>query len=260
MTAAVELIGVEKYFASRDSRICALDGINLSVARGGFITVLGPSGCGKSTLLSLVAGLDEPTSGEIRIDGAILRGPNTSAGVVFQRDLLLDWRTAIQNVLLQFEMRGLSSAPHREEAQRLLDQVGIGTFAQSFPNQLSGGMRQRVAICRALIHRPSLLLMDEPFGALDAITREKMILDLSHLTGMGDKTVVFVTHSIEEAVFLGDRVIVMSARPGRIVADIAVDVPRPRAVWPRGLSPFDPYIAQAREALEQAGAYAAIAS
>jgi NitT/TauT family transport system ATP-binding protein len=184
-----------------------------------------------------------------------LRGPNVSAGVAFQRDLLLDWRSALDNVLLQFPMRGERAEPHREYALALLRQVGVEAFADSYPYQLSGGMRQRVALCRALVHDPSMLLMDEPFGALDAITREQMAVDLASIAESSAKSVLFVTHSIEEAVFLSDRVIVMSGRPGRIIADIHVDVERPRRAWPHGLSPFDPFIKQAREALEAGGAY-----
>lgn len=255
----VEIRNLAKRFGG-DGGVLALRGIDLSIRRGSFVTLLGPSGCGKSTLLSLIAGLDQVSQGEIYVDGHPVRKPVTSIGMIFQNDLLLDWRTAVGNILLQMEMRGQQGAQFEDEAQRLLRQVGIAEFAQSYPRQLSGGMRQRVAICRALIHNPSLLLMDEPFGALDAITREKVALDLDRLTGEGDKTVIFVTHSIEEAVFLGDRVLVMSARPGQISADIAVDIPRPRLAWPRGRSRFDPYVDEARQALDRTGAFLDVAS
>ena len=255
MRPLIELAGLSKEFVNGRAIVRALDVIDLTVEAGSFVSVLGPSGCGKSTLLSIVAGLETPTTGRVRIGGAELRGPNVSAGVAFQRDLLLDWRSSLDNVLLQFPMRGERAEPHRDHALALLRQVGVEAFADSYPYQLSGGMRQRVALCRALVHDPSMLLMDEPFGALDAITREQMAVDLASIAESSAKSVLFVTHSIEEAVFLSDRVIVMSGRPGRIIADIHVDVERPRRAWPHGLSPFDPFIKQAREALEAGGAY-----
>jgi NitT/TauT family transport system ATP-binding protein len=234
----------------------ALRGLEFTVPTGQFLSIVGPSGCGKSTLLALIAGLDKPTAGEVKVDGGPLRGPYTEAGVVFQKDLLLDWRTAVQNVLLQFEMRGIRvTDEHRATAVRLLESVGIASFAESYPHQLSGGMRQRVAICRALVHDPELLLLDEPMGALDTITREQLNHDLAMVTAEANKTAILVTHSIEEAVFLGDRVMVMSSAPGRIVADIAIDVARPRRVWPTSGSEFDAYIAEVREALNRGGAY-----
>jgi NitT/TauT family transport system ATP-binding protein len=251
----IAISGVIKDFGEGVRAVRALDGIDLRIEPGSFVSILGPSGCGKSTLLALLAGLEAPTAGSVEIGGSPLLGPNTAAGVVFQQDLLLDWRSALDNVLLQFEIRGQQATPHRDKALAILNQVGVGAFADRYPYQLSGGMRQRVAICRALVHDPTMLLMDEPFGALDAITREQMAVDLAALSGGAGKSVVFVTHSIEEAVFLGDRVLVMSARPGRIVADIRVDVARPRTTWPHGLSEFDRYIKEARKALERGGAY-----
>ncbi|WP_407495765.1 ABC transporter ATP-binding protein [Pseudooceanicola sp. MF1-13] len=253
--ATITLDNVSKHFPGKSGGVQALDTINLSVAKGEFVSLLGPSGCGKSTLLSIVAGLEAPTTGAVTVEGAALTGPNTRSGVVFQSDLLLEWRSALDNVLLQIEMRGESTTPHIDHARELLDRVGLGKFHDSLPSQLSGGMRQRVAICRALVHKPSILLMDEPFGALDAITREQMTLDLSRLAADEQITVIFVTHSIEEAVFLGDRVIVMSPRPGRIAADIAVPIPQPRKEWPRGESHFDPYVRKARAVLEDEGAF-----
>ena len=253
--ARIQLDGISKDFHTGRDVVRALDVVDMTVEPGTFVSILGPSGCGKSTLLALIAGLEKPTTGSVVVGGVSLRGPNVDAGVVFQRDLLLDWRSALDNVLLQFTMRGESPAAHREQAMALLRQVGVDGFAASYPYHLSGGMRQRVAICRALVHEPSMLLMDEPFGALDAITREQMAVDLSGLSDRSAKSVVFVTHSIEEAVFLGDRVLVMSGRPGRFIADIAIDVARPRTAWPHGLSPFDPFIKAARAALEAGGAY-----
>jgi NitT/TauT family transport system ATP-binding protein len=228
-TASIELSRISKTFNARDrSSTLAVDGVDLQVGTSEFVSLLGPSGCGKSTLLSIIAGLIQPTGGEIRIDGRPIIAPYTNAGIVFQSDLLLDWRTVIGNVLLQFEMRGLKAEPHRERARTLIRSVGLGDFEQKYPWELSGGMRQRVAICRALIHDPPLLLMDEPFGALDALTRAQLQIDLQSIWQNTRKTVVFVTHSIEEAVFLSDRVIVMTPRPGRIRDIIDIGLPRPR--------------------------------
>jgi NitT/TauT family transport system ATP-binding protein len=256
LAPALTLVDVTKRFGN----VKALDCVNLEIPRCSFVSLLGPSGCGKSTLLALMAGLDSPSSGTVEVGGKPLRGANSSAGMVFQKDLLLGWKTALQNILFQFDIRGLPSKPHVERAQSLLKLVGLEAFAHSYPHELSGGMRQRVALCRALVHEPELLLMDEPFGALDAITREKVAIDLESITANARKTVVFVTHSLEEAVFLGDVVLVMSARPGRIAARIDVDVPRPRREWPRGVSVFTPYINEAFEALQQAGAYDHVAA
>lgn len=251
----VQIKSLSRTFRSRAATVEALRSIDLTIKTGTFVSILGPSGCGKSTLLSILAGLDVPTRGEILINHKRLDGPNSLAGVVFQKDLLLDWRTSLDNILLQFEMRGEAAGPHAERARQLLDMVGVGGFADAYPSQLSGGMRQRVAICRALVHSPTLLLMDEPFGALDAITREQMTIDVARITAESGMTVVFVTHSIEEAVFLGDRVVVMSARPGMVADDIPIDLPRPRTEWPRGEHVFDAYVKRAREALVQGGAY-----
>jgi len=250
-TAAVSLAGVSKRFGA----LTVLDDVSLEIPRGKFVSILGPSGCGKSTLLMLMAGLEPASGGRVLVNGLPLGGPNSAAGMVFQKDLLLDWKTAVENVLLQFRMRGQPVEPHRERALALLDSVGLGAFAQARPREMSGGMRQRVALCRAMVHDPDLLLMDEPFGALDAITREQVATDLERLTARSGKSVVFVTHSLEEAVFLGDVVYVLSARPGRIHSRINVDLPRDGREWPRGHSVFTPYVEQAFEALAAAGAF-----
>jgi NitT/TauT family transport system ATP-binding protein len=246
--------GVAKVFATKDEPVVALAGVDLSIAPGEFVSILGPSGCGKSTLLSIVGGLDAASAGAVRIDGRPVTGPELEAGVMFQRDLLLDWRTCERNVLLQFEMRGEPSRPHRERARALLDMAGVGQFAQRYPRELSGGMRQRVALCRALVHDPPLLLMDEPFGALDALTRENLNVELARLTAASGATVLFVTHGIDEAIFLGDRVIVMSARPGRILADVRIELERPRTLEIRGDARFAAYAAQLRRLLTSSGA------
>ncbi|CAN5353302.1 ABC transporter ATP-binding protein [soil metagenome] len=248
---AVSITNVSRLFRTRQGTTEALRGIDLEIADGEFVALLGPSGCGKSTLLTLIAGLDTPTSGEIRMYGKKQSGPNTAAGFVFQKDLLLDWRSALSNVLIQFEMRG--KRPGRAEiarARELLAMVGIEQFADAHPFQMSGGMRQRVAICRALVHDPRLLLMDEPFGALDAITRERLNLELAEIAARSRKTVVFVTHSVEEAVFLADRVIVLSPRPGVIHAEIVISLSREQRGWPGEGTPLDPYVRQARQAMD----------
>lgn len=247
---AVQVDNVYKRFwPPKGEPVDALTNINLEVTSGEFLSVLGPSGCGKSTLLSIIAGLDGPTLGTVRINGDLIDGPYKPAGVVFQRDLLLEWRNCLENILLQFEMRGQRSKDYRDRAMELLELVGIAEFAERYPRELSGGMRQRVSICRALAHDPDLLLMDEPFGALDAITREQLNDDLAELCAKTGKTVIFITHSITEAVFLGHRVIVMSPRPGRIVRDVPIELPRRRDGDVRGTPEFTAYATDLRQAL-----------
>jgi NitT/TauT family transport system ATP-binding protein len=216
----------------------AIDRVDVEVRDGEFLAIVGPSGCGKSTLLRIVAGLQLATQGEVRVEGRVVRGPQTNLGIVFQSPVLLDWRTALDNVLVQVELRGLDPRAYRERAVRLLHQVGLGDFVDRLPHELSGGMRQRVAIARALIHDAPLLLMDEPFGALDALTREQMRVDLETLWLATRKTVVFITHSIDEAVLLADRVVVMSPRPGRIEQVIEPALARPRGLEARRAAPF----------------------
>ncbi len=228
--AAISAEGVSKVFRRGNTEVRALDRVDLEVGEGEFIAVLGPSGCGKSTLMRLVAGLVPATTGRIAISGVPVRGPHTDLGIVFQAATLLDWRTVLGNVLLQLELRGLDPAAHEARARALLDAVGLGEFANAFPRELSGGMKQRAAIVRALVHDPGILLMDEPFGALDALTREQMRIDLEELWLSSRKTVMFITHSIDEAVLLADRVVVMSPRPGRIERIIGIDQPRPRGL------------------------------
>ncbi|MBX3028987.1 MAG: ABC transporter ATP-binding protein [Chloroflexi bacterium] len=209
----------------------ALAPVDLSLRPGEFVSIVGPSGCGKSTLLLIVAGLLSATQGEIRIDGERLTKPLTDVGIVFQDDLLLDFRTTLDNVLLQSDIRRAPDRPEAEATARgLLRQLGLEGAERKYPHQLSGGMRQRASLARALVHDPSILLMDEPFGALDALTRTQMRRDLEQLWLERQKTVLFITHGVEEAVGLSDRVIVMSPSPGRIVEDITVELPRPRPV------------------------------
>jgi NitT/TauT family transport system ATP-binding protein len=226
----VELRRAGKTFSRARTSTLALDPIDLVVGEGEFLAIVGPSGCGKSTLLRMVAGLHPATTGEVRVADRVVAGPQTNLGIVFQSPVLLDWRTALDNVLMQVELRGENPRTYRERAIALLRQVGLGEFIERYPYELSGGMRQRVAIARALIHDAPLLLMDEPFGALDALTREQMRLDLEALWLATRKTVVFITHSIDEAVLLADRVVVMSPRPGKVERIMDIGLARPRGL------------------------------
>jgi NitT/TauT family transport system ATP-binding protein len=251
---SIEIGKISKTFAARDGApTTAVDNVDLSIGDSEFVSLLGPSGCGKSTLLSLIAGLIQPTSGEVRIDGRVVAAPYTKLGIVFQSDLLLDWRTVLGNVLFQFEMRGQDPRPHAERARALIASVGLAGFEAKYPWELSGGMRQRVAICRALIHDPPLLLMDEPFGALDALTREQLQVDLQRLWQSTRKTVVFVTHSIGEAVFLSDRVVVMTPRPGRIKQVLPIELPRPRDLGVRDSDRFGAHVRHINHLFQEMG-------
>jgi ABC-type nitrate/sulfonate/bicarbonate transport system ATPase subunit len=206
----------------------ALEPTNLSVADNDFVTILGPSGCGKSTLLRMVAGLDTPTTGRILLDGKAITGPGADRGMVFQSYTLFPWLTVSENISFGLRERGVSTRERNDIAKQWLEKVGLTSFANHFPKQLSGGMQQRTAIARALANDPKILLLDEPFGALDNQTRALMQELLLGIWERERKTVIFVTHDIEEAVFLASRTVVMSARPGRIKADIPVDLPHPR--------------------------------
>jgi NitT/TauT family transport system ATP-binding protein len=244
---------VEKTFVSRGRELKAVDGVSLDILPGEFVSIVGPSGCGKSTLMMMVAGLIPVTAGEIVIHGQRVVAPYTDVGVIFQRDALLEWRTVLDNVLLQIDVRRLKRSRYEQAARELLARVGLQGFEGYYPWELSGGMRQRVSLCRGLIHDPSLLLMDEPFGALDALTREQMNLDLQRIWMENRKTMLFITHSIWEAAFLADRVVVMSPRPGRIVTTIEIDLPRPRRLSVRESPEFGRYVAQIREQFQAFG-------
>jgi NitT/TauT family transport system ATP-binding protein len=225
----VELKGISKRYRSKTGDVLALEDVDLAVGDGEFVSILGPSGCGKSTLLMIAGGLVAASGGVVEIAGRKVTKPYTDVGIVFQRDLLFDWRTVLGNVLLQADIRrSMSRETAVERARALLAKTGLAGFENHYPWELSGGMRQRVSICRALLHDSKLLMMDEPFGALDSLTRDQMAIDLQRLWMSYRRSVMFVTHNIAEAVFLSDRVVVMSPRPGRIVADIRVDLPRPR--------------------------------
>ncbi|MBV8912924.1 MAG: ABC transporter ATP-binding protein [Acetobacteraceae bacterium] len=235
---AIALAGVSKTYRTRDGDVPSLQPIDLQIARGEVVAVVGPSGCGKSTLLKLVAGLLPPTEGAIRVSGHAVTKPHRDVGIVFQSPLLLPWRSVLRNVMLPVEVKRLPRAPHLERARALLHLTGLEGFAGKYPWQLSGGMQQRAAICRALVHDPDILLMDEPFGALDALTRETMNLELQRIQMETGKTVLLITHSIPEAVFLSDRVVVMTPRPGTIAAEYDISLPRPRALGVMGGSEF----------------------
>jgi NitT/TauT family transport system ATP-binding protein len=251
---SVEVTGVTKHYrTAKNATVHALDDISLTFRPGEFVSVVGPSGCGKSTLMMLISGLIPVTSGTIRVGGKEVRGPVHDAGIVFQRDVLLDWRSVLANVMLPVEIKRLPREAHERKAHELLQSVGLSEFEEKYPSELSGGMRQRVAICRALVQSPGLLLMDEPFGALDALTREQMNLDLQRMWLRDLNTVLFITHSIEEAVFLSDRVVVMSARPGRIVDLLEIDLPRPRGAASRTDPRFVQYIERIRRSFVAQG-------
>jgi NitT/TauT family transport system ATP-binding protein len=227
---------LEKRYATRQGDpVHALSNINLDVGRSELLTVVGPSGCGKSTLMRIIAGLDKPTSGSVIVNGQPVTGTRRDIGIVFQQATLLPWQTVIDNVLLPARAQKID---RKQRALELLDLVGLAGFADRYPFELSGGMQQRVAICRALICDPSILLMDEPFGALDAMTREQMNTELIRIQAEQRKTIIFITHSIPEAVFLGDRVLVMTPRPGRIAEVAQVDLPKPRTQQSMGMARF----------------------
>ena len=243
----IALAGVEKWYRTRGEPVHALAGTDLNVARGEMVVLLGPSGCGKTTLLRMIGGLIEPTSGTIHVTGRNLwqAGRRQDAavaemGMVFQEANLFPWLTIAQNIALPLELRGMPKAERQQRAEALLQLVGIAGFGERWPRELSGGMRQRAAIARALSYDPEILLMDEPFGALDAMTRDAMNLELQRIWQATGKTIVLVTHSITEAVFLADRIVLLSPRPGRIDTVVQVDLARPRLLDVQA----DPYFQQ----------------
>lgn len=249
----LDIEALDKVYPTREGGIAALKNVSFSVGAAEFVSLLGPSGCGKSTLLRCIAGLEPMTGGRIAIRGVPIDGPPEDMGIVFQRDVLLDWLTVLRNVLLPCRIRRLRVEDWEPKARALLDLIGLGGFENRFPWELSGGMRQRVAICRALLLDPSLLLMDEPFGALDAMTRDELNLELQRVWLADAKTVLFVTHSIVEAVFLSDRVVVMSRSPGRVEDIVSIELPRPRTLAIRETPEFSGYVARIRQLFEGFG-------
>ena len=253
--ALIQLDGVSKTFRTTSGgTIRALDRVDMSIGASEFVSIVGPSGCGKTTLLRIIAGLEGGFAGTLRLAGEKVDGPSRDIGIVFQDATLLPWRTVLDNVLLPAQVLRMSAAPALETAHQLLDLVGLKGFEERYPHELSGGMRQRVSIARALIHDPAVLLMDEPFGALDALTRENMGLELLKIWDAARKTVFLITHSISEAVFLSDRVIVLSPRPGRILAEVTIDLPRPRALDLLSDEAFGVYTRQIRRVLDASSA------
>ena len=256
-SAAREVIGVKrlgKQYGGGAEPILALKDIDFTVSEGEFLSIVGPSGCGKSTLLKILAGLMPASGGEALLNGTPIRGPRRDIGVVFQSPVLFPWRSVTGNVLLPADVQRLGRAGMEKRAYDLLKLVGLGGFERRYPWELSGGMQQRVALARALIHDPALLLMDEPFGALDAMTREQMNVELQRLWMERRKTVVFITHSTAEAVFLGDRVMVMTPRPGQVGDLFTVDLPRPRPLDVMNTGEFGGYVRRIRKVLNAGGA------
>jgi NitT/TauT family transport system ATP-binding protein len=253
LTPYISISGVSMAYAAEKSAILALDDINLDAASGEFISVVGPSGCGKTTLLKCIAGLQPVSSGRILINGKPVESPPDNMAIVFQRDVLLDWRTVLDNVLIIVEFRRLRRQDYKARALRLLKEYGLDGYAHRYPWELSGGMRQRVAICRALIVDPELLLMDEPFGALDALTRDDLNAELEQLWRHTRKTVIFITHGIDEAVYLADRVVVMARNPGRIAEIVPIDIPRPRPLSIRQTEHFGRYVQHIRHLFASMG-------
>jgi NitT/TauT family transport system ATP-binding protein len=260
MTAAnldlslVRISDLEKIYRTRDGdEIHALKDVNLAIEEREFVSIVGPSGCGKTTLLKILSGVLSRSSGEILVSGRPHDGPSRDVGVVFQAPVLLPWKTVLQNVMVPITIQRRPVAEFEGRARRLIAMVGLSGFEDRYPNELSGGMQQRVGICRALVHDPSFLLMDEPFGALDAMTRETMNEELQRIWQESQKTVLLVTHSIPEAVYLADRVVVMTPRPGRIVEVIDIDLPRPRRLTMQSTPEFGQYTGAIRKHFGSAG-------
>jgi NitT/TauT family transport system ATP-binding protein len=228
--SGIELTGVSKTYRSREGDVPSLRPLDFRIDEGEFFVVVGPSGCGKSTLLKMISGLLPPSTGEIKVEGVPVTKPHGNVGIVFQSAMLLPWRTVLGNVMLPIDMKRLPRDKYLPRARELLKTVGLAGFENKLPWQLSGGMQQRASICRALVHDPKIMLMDEPFGALDAMTREKMNVELQRIQRETGKTVLLITHSIPEAVFLADRILVMTERPGAIAAIYDVPLPRPRTL------------------------------
>lgn len=250
--AVLRAVDLSMAFQNGNGGLQALERVSFETARDSFVCVVGPSGCGKSTLLRLLGGLLRPTAGEVQFEGLRLEGPRRRIGFVFQQATLMPWRTAIENVALPLEVQGINSNELSERSGSLLDLVGLRGFEASLPRDLSGGMAQRVAIARALVHRPDLLLLDEPFGSLDALTRERMAFELMRIWRAQTVSVVMVTHSIPEAVLLADRVLVLSPRPGTIALDLAILLPRPRKLEMTHTPEFGALALQIRSAIGQA--------
>jgi NitT/TauT family transport system ATP-binding protein len=250
----IEIHDLDKVYRPRKSApVIALQGIGFTVRQGEFVSLVGPSGCGKTTMLKILAGLIPKTSGTARLAGEEIEGSRRDIGMVFQAATLLPWRTILENVMLPIDVQRLDKKRYRARAMELLEMVGLEGFEDRYPRELSGGMQQRAGICRALVHDPDVLLMDEPFGALDAMTREYMNLELLRIWRESGKTIVLVTHSIPEAVFLSDRVVVMSPRPGRMVELVDIDLERPRQLELMQSDAAGAYVQRIRKHFNAAG-------
>jgi NitT/TauT family transport system ATP-binding protein len=250
----IRVTDLQKVYRTRDGeKIHALKDINLAIREHEFITIVGPSGCGKTTLLKILSGVLSRSSGEVLVSGRPHNRPSRDIGVVFQTPVLLPWKTVLDNVMVPVIIQKRPRAEFQRRARALIAMVGLAGFEDKYPNELSGGMQQRVGICRALVHNPSFLLMDEPFGALDAMTREQMNEELQRLWQESHKTVLLATHSVPEAIYLADRVVVMTPRPGRIVDVLEIDLPRPRRLTMHNTPEFGRYVAAIRENLRSAG-------
>ena len=253
MEPVLEGRGIRHRYSGSQGALLALDGVSLAVGQGEFVAIVGPSGCGKSTLLRILGGLLPPSEGEVRLDGGRLTSPRRQVAFVFQAVNLMPWRTVLQNVTLPLEVAGVSRAQAEQRAAGLVRLVGLTGCEGVYPRALSGGMAQRVALARALVAEPEVLLLDEPFGSLDALNREQMNLELLRIWGTRRVTAVMVTHDLQEAVFLADRVLVMSPRPGRIESEVAVDLPRPRTVDVMYTEFFGALSRRVREAVQASG-------
>lgn len=240
----IEICDLRKSYYSRSSHIEVLDGVEFEIRANEFVSVVGPSGCGKTTILKIVAGLILPSSGTVKLEGVSVHGPQRKIGIVFQVPALMKWRASLKNVLLPAEILRLDYREVYERALEILKLVGLEEFADKYPHELSGGMQQRVALARALIHDPSILLLDEPFGALDTITRGQMNLELLRIWSERKKTSLLITHSIPESVFLSDRVVVLSPRPARVLDILKISLPRPRSSEMRGSTEFMKLVAE----------------
>ncbi|MBI2882105.1 MAG: ABC transporter ATP-binding protein [Candidatus Tectomicrobia bacterium] len=247
----IEIRGLHKVYPSRSASVVALEDVSFAVREREFLSIVGPSGCGKSTILRLILGLLPKTQGEILFKGAPIAGTQFGMGMVYQAPTLLPWRTVTENVLFPLEMHGRKVAPFRRRAQELIRSVGLQGFEDKYPHELSGGMQQRTALCRALIEDPAVLLMDEPFAALDALTRERLNLEMLRIWTETQKTVVFVTHSVEEAVFLSDRIVVMTPRPGRVASTVDIELERPRTLETKNRPRFVDHVSDIKSRLMQ---------
>lgn len=249
MPASLRADRIGHAFATPEGVLPVLQDVNFTVDAGGLVCIVGPSGCGKSTLLRILAGLLKPVVGRVLLDNTVVEGPSRRMGMVFQKANLMPWRTVMRNLTLPLELNGAARAEREARATDLIDLVGLAGFADAYPSELSGGMAQRVAIARALIYRPEVLLLDEPFGALDALTRERLSMELLRIWRASENTVLMVTHSIPEAVFLADCVIVLSGRPGVMALSLDIPIPRPRALGVIHSAEFGALTAQVRSAI-----------